>query len=91
MALLAALMALEWYSDLDYSLGVFYVFPIVCAATVMSRTEVIIGACVCAFLRGMFAPGLSPVETVLRFVMATLAYSGVGLLIVELSQRRHGL
>jgi two-component system sensor kinase FixL len=87
--LLLALMALEWSSDLDVSLGIFYVFPIAAAATVLTRPQILLAACLCAFVRGQFTLGLSPVETLLRFAMATLAYSGIGLLIVEMTQRRH--
>lgn len=88
MLLLAGVVTLEWYSKLDFSLGVFYVFPIIAAATVLSRSQVLVAACVCAIVRGQFTPGLPPVEMVLRFAMATLAYAGIGLLIAEMAQRR---
>jgi PAS domain S-box-containing protein len=87
-ALTIALMSLEWYSQLDYSLGVFYVFPIMVAGTVLSRPQILVMACLYAFLRGQFHSGFSPVELWLRFTMATLAYAGIGLLVVEMSQRR---
>jgi PAS domain S-box-containing protein len=86
--LLAGVMTLEWYSQLDFSLGVFYVFPIVLAATVLTRAQIVVAACLCAALRGQFTPNLEPIEFWLRFVMATLAYAGIGLLVVEMSQRR---
>ncbi|MGE0449480.1 MAG: ATP-binding protein [Vicinamibacterales bacterium] len=87
-ALLAAVVTLEWYSQLKYSLGIFYVFPIVLAGTVLSRAEIIVAACLFALIRGQFTVGFSPIEFWLRFAMATLAYAGVGLFVVELSQRR---
>ena len=86
--LLASLMVGEWYSELEYSLGVFYVFPILCAGTVLSRPQMIVAACVCALLRGQFTSVPTQVEFWLRFVMATLAYGGIGLLVVEMTQRR---
>lgn len=88
LALLASIMALEWYSNLDYSLGIFYVFPIVAAGTVLSHREMVVAACLCAFLRGQFTVPPTPIESYLRFAMATLAYAGVGMLIVEMTQRR---
>lgn len=87
-ALLAAVVTLEWYSDLTFSLGVFYVFPIVLTATVVSRTEIVVAAVLFAVIRGQFITGLSAHEFWLRFAMAALAYGGVGLFVVELSQRR---
>ncbi len=86
--LLVAVVTLEWYSQLTFSLGVFYVFPIIVAGTVLSRPQMILAACLCAGIRGQFIPELSPIEFWLRQVMATLAYAGIGLLIVEISQRR---
>lgn len=88
VALVGALMALEWYSELEYSLGIFYVFPIILAGTVLSRTEMLGAACLCALLRGQFTAVATPIEFWLRFAMATLAYGGVGLLLVEMTERR---
>src|SRR4051812_23723370 len=81
-------VAFEWVSELEFSLGVFYVFPIIVAATVLNRTAVIILALVCAFVRGQFIAGLATHEFWLRFVMATLAYSGVGLFVAESTRNR---
>ena len=86
--LLAALVTLEWYSQLSFSLGIFYVFPILLFGSVLSRGQVLVAACLCAALRGQFVPDLSPIEFWLRFAMATLAYAGIGLLTVEINQRR---
>ncbi len=86
--LLLGVVALEWYSQLDFSLGIFYVFPILFAATVLSRSQIIVAACFCAALRGQFTADLPPIDFWLRFLMATLAYAGIGLLVVEMSQRR---
>jgi two-component system, LuxR family, sensor kinase FixL len=88
LALLALVMSVEWNSKLDYSLGVFYVFPILSAATVLTRAQIVVVAIVCAALRGQFTPDLPPIEFWLRFLMATLAYAGIGLLVVEMSERR---
>src|SRR4051812_28262072 len=81
-------VSFEWVSELEFSLGVFYVFPIIVAATVLNRTSVIVLAFVSAFVRGQFIAGLATHEFWLRFAMATLAYSGVGLFVVESTRNR---
>lgn len=91
LALLAGIVALEWASKLDYSLGVLYVFPVAVAALVFRRAEVIAAAVICAFIRSAFTPELAPVEFWLRFAMAVLAYSGVGLLVGEISRHRRAM
>lgn len=89
--LLAAVVALEWWSQLQYSLGVLYVLPVMVAATVVGRREVVLAALGSAWVRSLFTPGLMPVEFWLRFTMAVLAYSGVGLLVVEISRHRRSV
>lgn len=91
LALLLAIVALEWYSELDFSLGVLYVLPILLAATVLTRGQVLMAAFLLALVRGQFTPMLPAIEYWLRFAMAMLAYSGSGLLVVEISERRRGL
>ncbi|MBK7931844.1 MAG: PAS domain-containing sensor histidine kinase [Bryobacterales bacterium] len=85
---LALLAALEWASHLDYSLGILYVVPIMIAGTVFTRVQVVLAAVFCAWLRGQFHPPVLPVEFALRFLMATLAYSAAGLLVVEMTRNR---
>jgi PAS domain S-box-containing protein len=58
------------------------------AATVLNRRSVIVLALVSAFVRGQFIAGLATHEFWLRFVMATLAYSGVGLFVTESTRNR---
>lgn len=89
--MLVALATLEWYSKLSFSLGIFYVFPMLVAGTVLTRTQVVIAAIVAALVRGQFTPWLGPLEFWLRFAMATIAYVGAGLLVVEMSERRRRL
>src|SRR3954453_16913535 len=86
--LFAIVVSFEWVSELEFSLGVFYVFPIIVAATVLNRTPVIMLAFISAFVRGQFIAGLATHEFWLRFAMATLAYSGVGLFVVESTRNR---
>lgn len=91
LVLLCCVVALEWWSQLDYSLGIFYLFAIVVLATVATRLQIVAAAVACAFIRGLFHSGLSPIETSLRFAMAVFAYAGIGLLIVEMSRGRRNL
>lgn len=86
--LVAILVLFEWRSKLDVSLGIFYVFPIAVAATALNRWQIIAVAATCAFLRGLFTPQYTGLEFGLRYTMALLAYSGMGLLIYEMSRNR---
>jgi PAS domain S-box-containing protein len=49
---------------------------------------VVVAAVFCAWLRGQFHPPLLPFEFQMRFLMATLAYSAAGLLVVEMTRNR---
>lgn len=91
LATLIGLIALEWYSQLDFSLGILYVVPILFAGTALTRSQVLIAACVCAALRGQFTTNITLIEFWLRFAMATVAYAAVGLLVVEITHRRRGI
>jgi len=91
IALLVAVGQLEWHFKLEYSLGVFYIFPVMTAAMVLSRGQVLASAAFCAWFRSMFVPELTPIEYWLRFLMAFLAYSGAGLLVCEVNRNRRRL
>jgi two-component system sensor kinase FixL len=86
--LLATIMILESLFNLDYSLGVFYAVPVVVAATVLNRYQTLALAVFSAWARSLFTTGLPPVEFWLRFIMAVLAYGGVGVLVSEMSRNR---
>lgn len=83
-----AVTTLEWLFALDYSLGVLYVVPVSVSATVLNRWQVLLAAVFCAWTRSWFTPGLPVIEFWLRFVMAVLAYGGVGVLVSEVSRNR---
>lgn len=86
--LIGLLVGLEWLLQADFSLGVLYVIPIAIAAMVLNRVEILLLAVVCAVLRGLFTNAPTPLDHTLRFLMATLAFSGVGLFVVEMSRNR---
>ncbi|MEP7366841.1 MAG: ATP-binding protein [Acidobacteriota bacterium] len=84
----AFIALLEWSSNLDYSLGVLYIVPIMIGGTVLTRWQVVVAALFCAWLRGQFHPPVPQFEFFMRFIMATLAYSAAGLLVVEMTRNR---
>ena len=90
-ALLLTVVVLEWVTELDYSLGVLYAVPVVVGATVMRWWSTLLLAIFCAWVRGLFTSGFPPVEFWLRFIMAFLAYGGVGMLVSEMSRNRRAI
>lgn len=90
--MIGLLAFLEWRYEFDYSLGVLYTIPVVVAAGALNRLGVITLALACALIRGAFlTPMASDLETALRFLMAAIAYSGAGLLMVEMNDNRRRL
>ncbi|MEZ5367040.1 MAG: ATP-binding protein [Bryobacterales bacterium] len=85
---IAILATIEWSHDFGVSLGVLYVIPVVIAATALTSIQVVGMAFLCAGVRDQFHPPLEPIETLLRFVMASMAYSSAGLLVREIFQNR---
>jgi two-component system sensor kinase FixL len=90
-ALVMGLVALERQWHLGYSLGVFYVFPVILAATVLPRGRAVLFALACVWARSWFVPDTSVIEYWLRALMALLAYGGIGLLVVEQTRNRRAL
>lgn len=89
--LLALLALLEWQVRFDVSLGILYTVPVAIAALVLNRWQVLMMAVLCAVVRGQFTPYLSNLESVARFLMATIAYAAAGLLVFEVSNNRRRL
>jgi two-component system sensor kinase FixL len=87
-AMVCALASLEWFFDLDYSLGLLYLFPMVLASTVVPWWQVPIAAVICAFTRGQFDLPVTQLEHWLRFLMATVAYTSCGLLVSQITSSR---
>ncbi len=84
----ALLAALEWVYDFDFSLGILYIFPVIVAATVLNRWQIVAAAIFCAWTRGLFTADETHLEHILRFCMATIAYTGCGLLIYQINDSR---
>lgn len=88
VALVAILVLLEWHFDFDFSLGILYIFPVMIAATVLSRWQIVLAAIFCAYTRGLFTADETQLEHILRFFMATIAYTGCGLWIYQIADLR---
>jgi signal transduction histidine kinase len=87
-SLVVLLVLLEWYFDFDFSLGILYIFPVMIAATILTRWQIVLAAAFCAYTRGLFTADETHLEHVLRFCMATIAYSGCGLWIYQIADSR---
>lgn len=91
LALVAALAAAEWHYGFDFSLGIFYMIPVLIASAALTRWQIVCFAAFAALARAPFTPAASSLEFVLKFVMATMAYASTGLLLVEVSNNRRRL
>lgn len=89
-ATLVIVMALD-NLHLEHSLELFYVLPVVVAATVLNRWQTLLAALLCTSARSLFTVGLTPVELVLDFPMAMLAYGSAGMLVTEMSRNRRAI
>ncbi|MDE3195444.1 MAG: PAS domain-containing sensor histidine kinase [Acidobacteriota bacterium] len=70
------------------SLGLFYMLPMVIAASVLRPWQVIALALLCSALRSWFDIPVPELEALLRFPFAFAAYSGAGLLAIAISSVR---
>ena len=92
LAVVVAMVSLtalaDWYVGNRASLGVFYIIPMMIGAIVLAPMETAALAVLCAFLRSWFDIPSPPVEVMLRFVFALLAYTGSGLFVAALIRNR---
>jgi PAS domain S-box-containing protein len=75
-------------SRVEASLGVFYIFPMFLASTVLSSVEIALMALACAILRGLFDYQASIPEHILRFAFSGIAYTTMGLFTTVLVRSR---
>ena len=78
----------DWAIGNRASLGVLYILPMMLAATVAQPVETLGLAILCSFLRSLFDLPSPPLEVVLRFIFAVLAYAGSGLFVSALIRNR---
>ncbi|MEQ1949072.1 MAG: PAS domain-containing sensor histidine kinase [Bryobacteraceae bacterium] len=90
-ASLALVVTAEWITDLDFPLSVFYILPVLIAASVLSRPQIVLVATGCAYIHGYFLTNNSPVQYWATLLMAITAYVGAGLFMGELSRNRRAL
>lgn len=91
LVLIATLWAIEWYFQFDFSLGVFYTIPVLIASAALTRWQIVLFGLFAALARAPFTPAASNLEFLLKFTMASIAYIGTGLLLVEMSNNRRRL
>jgi signal transduction histidine kinase len=72
----------------DLSIGVLFVIPIAISSVVLNRKQVLACAVVAALLTEQFSTRGWQGETAVAFPLALIAFSGLGLLIVERVQSR---
>ena len=70
------------------SLGLLYILPMLVGATVLAAWQTVALALVCSALRAWFDIPLPPLEMLLRFPFAALAYAGSGLFVTALIRNR---
>jgi two-component system, LuxR family, sensor kinase FixL len=87
-SLIGFLVLLEWMIQIEYSLGVLYIIPMMLGGLVLSRSQTVALAIFCAFARGLFTNLPTQLDYWLRFLMAMLAYASAALLVLEIRRNR---
>ena len=92
MVLAASLLALsgllDWVEGPDVSLGILYVLPILPAAVVLGRWQIVAFGIACALVRSWLMVTPSLFDASFRFLLAFVAYVATGLFISELIRNR---
>jgi two-component system sensor kinase FixL len=85
--LISAIAVIDWATEPYISLGFLYLFPIMILGGVLSRTQTIAIALVCAVLQEAFS-NLPGNEAVVRLLLSSTGFVGTGLFISELIRNR---
>ena len=88
LILLGAVIALDYFAGIGISLGVLYVIPMLPAALLMNRWQVLAFGLALSVTRSVVANFPAAPDTALRFLMGWIAYGGTGLFVAELTKRR---
>lgn len=92
LAVVAAMIGLiaicDWYAGNRFSLGLLYMLPMMLAATALAPWQTVGLAVICSLLRLWFDLPSPPIEGVLRFIFASLAYTGAGMFVTALIRNR---
>ena len=86
--LIAMIAFADWAVGNSFSLGVLYILPMMLGALILRRPETVALAIFCAFLRYRFDTPSSDLESVLRFVFASVSYFTCGLFVSALVRNR---
>src|SRR5207248_2087370 len=86
--MIGLIAAADWYIGNKASLGVLYILPMMLSGTVLTPPQTVFAALLCASLRSCFDLPSPPLEVLLRFVFASVAYSGAGLFVIALMRNR---
>lgn len=79
----------DWAVGPRASLGLLYIIPMMLGATVLPPVQTACLALFCSGLRALFdLPRPQPLELLLRFIFAFLAYTGLGLFVTALIRNR---
>jgi two-component system sensor kinase FixL len=87
-ALVVLIAAVDYSVGNTISLGVLYILPMMLGALVLPAGEAAVLALFCAFLRACFDVPSTPLEVVLRFIFASLAYFTSALFVGGLVRNR---
>ncbi len=88
-ALVGVIAAADWAVGNRMSLGVLYVLPMMVGGAALGQLQIVALALVCSSLRSTFDLPSPPIEMLLRFVFALIAYSVSGLMVAGLIRNRH--
>ena len=85
--LIAAIAIIDWLTRPYLSLGFLYLFPIIILGGILTRSQIVGLAVVCAVLSESFS-NLPEDEAVFRLLLSSVGFSGTGLFISELLRNR---
>jgi two-component system sensor kinase FixL len=86
--LIGVIAVADWAVGNSFSLGVFYILPMMLGALILGRPETAALAIFCAFLRSRFDTPSTELEGALRFVFASASYFASGLFVTALVRNR---
>jgi two-component system, LuxR family, sensor kinase FixL len=86
--MMSSIAVADWAVGNRFSLGLLYILPTMLAAIVLAPWQIPIVALICSMLRLFFDVPSLPLEVVLRFIFAFLAYSGAGFFVMALIRNR---
>ncbi len=86
-ALIAIIALVDWATKPNFSLNFLYLFPIMLAGGFLSRLQIVAVGIFCAILGEVFSP-FPTADAPARMAMMSIAFTGAGLFVSELVQKR---